>query len=273
VARRTSGYSSSPHEGIGSAVPNVSRLVVVISCLAAVGAMFGGLLGLQPSGETKSSTTVPPPTPAPTTYVLSATSPPAAAPTEMPTAIPTPAVPHIGIVAGHWGNDTGAVCPDGLQEVDINLDVAKRVVHILQAHDYRVDLLQEFDAQLTGYQADALLSIHADSCIEFTNATPPASGFKVASVVDSAVPEEEDRLVECLTERYRTCTGMFFHANSITSDMSQYHTFYEIDGETPGAIIETGFMFTDRALLTDRADLVAQGIAEGIVCFIENETP
>jgi N-acetylmuramoyl-L-alanine amidase len=273
VARRTSGYTSTAHEGTGNAVPNVSRLVVVISCLAAVGAMFGGLLGLQPSSETKSSTIVPPPTPAPTAYVLPATPPPATTSTETPTTIPTPAVPHIGIVAGHWGSDTGALCPDGLQEVDINLDIAKRVVHILQAHDYRVELLQEFDARLTGYQADALISIHADSCTEFTNATPPASGFKVASVVDSAVPEEEDRLVECLTKRYGTRTGMFFHANSITGDMSQYHTFYEIDGETPGAIIETGFMFADRGLLTGRADLVAQGIAEGVVCFIENETP
>ncbi len=273
MARRTSGYTSPAHEGTGNAVPNVSRLVVVISCLAAVGAMFGGLLGFQPPSETAPNATTPSPTPAPTTYVLSATPLPTAAPTETPTAIPTPAVPHIGIVAGHWGNDTGALCPDGLQEVDINLDIAKRVVHILRAHDYQVDLLQEFDARLTGYQADALVSIHADSCTEFTNATPPASGFKVASVVDSAVPEEEDRLVECLTERYRTRTGMFFHANSITGDMSQYHTFYEIDGETPGAIIETGFMFADRELLTDRADLVAQGIAEGVVCFIENEVP
>ena len=65
----------------------------------------------------------------------------------------------------------------------------------------------------------------------------------------------------------------YFHANSITPHMSQYHTFYEIHGQTPGAIIETGFMFADREMLTQRADLVAQGIAEGIVCFIENEVP
>jgi N-acetylmuramoyl-L-alanine amidase len=165
------------------------------------------------------------------------------------------------------------VCDDGLTEVDLNLDVAKRVVQILRGHDYEVDLLQEFDARLPGYRSDALVSIHADSCVQITNATPPASGYKVARVANSMVPEEEDRLVECLTIRYEAHTNLFFHANSITDDMSHYHTFYEIDGQTPGAIIETGFMFADRQLLTGQTGLVAQGIAAGIVCFIEDETP
>ena len=61
--------------------------------------------------------------------------------------------------------------------------------------------------------------------------------------------------------------------NSITEDMTRYHTFYEIDGRTPGAIIETGFMLEDRHLLTERPDLVARGIVDGIVCFIEGEGP
>jgi N-acetylmuramoyl-L-alanine amidase len=186
---------------------------------------------------------------------------------------PTPGPPHVGVVAGHWGHDTGAICPDGLQEVDINFDVAERVVGILRAEGYQVDMLEEFDARLHDYRADALVSIHADSCEEFRNATPPASGFKVARVANSLVPEEEDRLVACLKNRYAARTQMYFHANSITADMSHYHTFYEINGQTPGAIIETGFMFADRHTLTQRPDLVAQGIIEGIVCFIEGETP
>ena len=109
--------------------------------------------------------------------------------------------------------------------------------------------------------------------MEFTDATPPASGYKVARVANSMVPEAEDRLVACITKRYEARTGMYFHANSITDDMSHNHTFYEIDGQTPGAIIETGFMFADRQMLTSQAGLVAQGIAEGIVCFIEGDSP
>jgi N-acetylmuramoyl-L-alanine amidase len=183
--------------------------------------------------------------------------------------MPTPSVPHIGIVSGHWGHDDGASCSDGLTEAEVNLDVARRVVRSLRDLGYRVDLLEEFDSRLENYQSDALVSVHADSCQQFPDAWPPPTGFKVASVVDSAVPEEEDRLVACITERYGERTGLDFHANSITGHMTQYHTFYEIHAQTPGAIIETGFLWLDRVLLTEQPDLVAQGIVDGIICFLE----
>jgi N-acetylmuramoyl-L-alanine amidase len=155
--------------------------------------------------------------------------------------------------------------------VEVNLDVAQRVVRSLRTLGYRVELLEEYDTRLGGYRADGLVSIHADSCLNLPDAVPPPTGFKVASVVDSVVPEEESRLVACLTERYGARTGLGFHANSITGHMTQYHTFYEIDPRTPGAIIETGFMWLDRDLLTQRPDLVAQGIVDGVVCFVEGE--
>jgi N-acetylmuramoyl-L-alanine amidase len=196
-----------------------------------------------------------------------------ALPTAQPVA-PATTAPRIGIVAGHWSsNDTGAVCPDGLTEVEINLDVAQRVVYILQALGYQADLLAEFDPRLQDYEAAALVSIHADSCEALPDADPPASGFKVASVEDSFVPEAERQLVACLSQCYAARTGMYFHANSITYDMTRYHTFYEIADQTPAAIIEIGFMHDDRVLLTQRADLVAQGIVDGIVCFVEQESP
>ena len=55
---------------------------------------------------------------------------------------PTPRPrPLIGIVAGHSGaNDPGAVCPDGLTEVSINLDIATRVKEQLVAAGFSVDL-------------------------------------------------------------------------------------------------------------------------------------
>ncbi|MDY7040057.1 MAG: N-acetylmuramoyl-L-alanine amidase [Chloroflexota bacterium] len=171
---------------------------------------------------------------------------------------------RVGIVAGHWQYDSGAVCPDGLTEVEINVDVARRVVAILLEVGYDAEVLAEFSPDLEGYQADALVSIHADSCN-----IPEASGFKVARVSYSAVPEEEDRLVECLRKEYERITGLYFHEDSITFDMREYHAFYEIAPETPAAIIETGFMDADRDLLTERPHLVAEGIAEGIICFLE----
>src|SRR5512141_2587200 len=64
--------------------------------------------------------------------------------------------PLIGIVAGHSGNDSGTVCPDGLTEVSVNETVAAYLKKILVDKGYDVDVLQEFDSRLNDYQASAL---------------------------------------------------------------------------------------------------------------------
>lgn len=186
-------------------------------------------------------------------------------PTPAPSPTPTLTPFRIGIVAGHRGYDPGAVCSDGLTEAEVNFEIARRVVATLRNRGYVVDLLDEFDPRLSGYRALALVSIHADSC-EFIN--QEATGFKVARVLDSKVPQAEDRLVACLRDRYAALTGLHFHANSITPDMTSYHGFYEIAPETPAAIIEVGFLYLDRPLLTQQPERVAQGIVEGIICFL-----
>jgi N-acetylmuramoyl-L-alanine amidase len=53
--------------------------------------------------------------------------------------------------------------------------------------------------------------------------------------------------------------------------MTEYHTFYEIHNQTPAAIIETGFLYLDRDFLTTHPDQAAQGIVDGILCFVNNE--
>jgi N-acetylmuramoyl-L-alanine amidase len=186
-------------------------------------------------------------------------------PTPLPASTPTLTPLRIGIVAGHHGNDSGTVCADGLTEAEVNLDIAQRVASALRLRGYVVDLLDEYDPRLNNYRALLLLSIHADSC-EFIN--EEATGFKAARVLNSTVPEAEDRLVACLVDRYAARTGMHFHANSITPDMTSYHGFYEVAPETPSAIIEVGFLYLDRPLLTQRPDLIAQGIVDGITCFL-----
>ncbi len=174
---------------------------------------------------------------------------------------------RIGIVAGHWGSDTGAMCPDGLNEVDINLDVATRVKALLIEAGYDVDLLMEQDDRLEEYKALALVSIHADSC-EFIGLE--ATGFKVAPTMASARPQKSERLVACIYSRYLEATQLSFHTG-ITPDMSSYHAFEEIHFDTTAAIIETGFMNLDRQILTQHPDLVAAGIVNGILCYIRNE--
>lgn len=184
---------------------------------------------------------------------------------------PTPTVvprPRIGIVAGHWGNDSGSVCPDGLTEMQVNLEIANRVQQQLREEGFEVDLLQEFDDRLEGYQALALVSIHNDSC-DYIN--DEATGYKVAAAASSAFPEKAQRLSGCLIDRYGKTTNLQFHANSTTNDMVYYHTFREVHADTTAAIIETGFLNLDRRILTEQPDLIARGITNGILCYVRNE--
>lgn len=189
-------------------------------------------------------------------------------PTELQPQVPSPSSglhgARVGIVAGHWQNDSGAVCPDGLQEVDINLDVASRIVALLQAKGYLAELLPEFSDTLSGYKADAFVSIHTDSCD-----VPGLTGFKVARVAASAIPSVEDRLVACLSQEYEKGTGLAFHKESITFDMTDYHAFWEIDPNTPAAILELGFMDQDRQMLTRHSSVLARSVVQGIACFLE----
>ncbi len=177
---------------------------------------------------------------------------------------------RIGIVSGHRDNDSGTVCKDGLTENEVNFDHSTRVAEILRAEGYIVDILGEKDERLQNYRALAFLSIHADSC---TYINDLATGYKVARSRHSALPKEEDRLVACVSARYKKATGLRFHRNTVTANMLEYHNFYKIHALTPAAIIETGFMNLDRDVLTKRADDVSRGIADGMLCFLRNEEP
>ena len=186
-----------------------------------------------------------------------------------PTATPRPK-PTIGIVVGHWGDnqDPGAVCPDGLTELSINQEVATLLQQRLINEGFAVDLLNEFDERLQGYQALALISIHSDSC---TYINDVATGFKVAASQYNPRPERTARMVACLRNRYAQATGLGEHL-SITLDMTEYHAFDEINEETPAVIIEIGFMNLDRQLLTQNQDVIANGIANGVLCYSRNES-
>ena len=182
--------------------------------------------------------------------------------TDHPLPTRDPFRPLVGIVSGHRGYDPGAVCPDGLTEAEVNYRTALEVVDLLERRGVQAVLLEEFDARLEGLQADALLSLHADSCM-----VAGASGFKVARATDSAIPEAEDRLVACLYQEYGQYTGLPEHLSSVTDNMTNYHAFREIDRMTPGAIIELGFLLDDRYLLENKPKILARGVAAGILCF------
>ena len=204
------------------------------------------------------NTPAPPPVPTPTATSIFLAQHPHPRPVNLPTK-------RIGIIPGHWQNDSGAVCDDGLTEVEINLSVARKVKDLLEWYGYEVELLPEYSPRIRGYVADAFLSIHADSCQPIRGAT----GFKVARVQNSAIPALDDGLVKCLWKEYQAATQLPRHEGSITADMIHYYALKEIAPETPAAIIEIGFLGNDRETLVFRQDAISQGLANALICFLE----
>lgn len=174
----------------------------------------------------------------------------------------SPGPMRVGIIYGHRGFDSGAVCADGLTEAQVNERIADMVVENLRARSIRVDQLDEFDPRLDNYSGTAVVSIHADSC-EYVNEL--ATGFKIAgsNYTDSS------QLSMCVEQAYQQITQMQYHANTITPDMTDYHAFRKISAGVPAIIIEVGFMNLDREILTTRADVPASGVTNGILCYLE----
>jgi len=174
----------------------------------------------------------------------------------------------IGIVSGHYGYDSGAVCANGTTERDMNLKIATLVQKRLSDQGYKVDLLEEFDSRLNGYQGAVLVSIHLDSC-QYIN--EQATGYKVAAALSAQNAAANQRLTTCLSDRYGRVTGLPYHAGSVTDDMTYYHAFSEIDPDTVAAIIEAGFLNKDYEFITEKSDQMAEGIVAGILCYLNGE--
>ena len=187
---------------------------------------------------------------------------------ESPTAEPPilePAVERIGIIAGHRGYDSGTVCSDGLTEVEVTGSIAETVASMLRESGEEVETLNEFDQRLDGYEAKVLVSIHIDSC-DYINDL--ASGFKISG---SGFTDSTELSI-CVQEAYSQATGLSYHPNSITPEMAGYHVFRKIGSTTPAIIIEMGFLNLDREVLTERSDDVAQGLHDGIMCFLDGQS-
>lgn len=168
---------------------------------------------------------------------------------------------RIGIIVGHRNSDSGAVCDDGLTELEVNSEIAQQVYAQLLSQGIHAKLLDEFDPLLQDYYGTALISIHADSCVYYNDL---ATGFKIAgsSLTDSS------QLSICVEQAYQQTTQMFYHENTITPHMTDYHAFRKIAPGVPAIIIETGFMNLDREMLTTNSHIPAAGITDGILCFV-----
>jgi N-acetylmuramoyl-L-alanine amidase len=85
-------------------------------------------------------------------------------------------------------------------------------------------------------------------------------------------PEPVNQLASCMIDKYQTGTGLRYHMNELTSDMTTYHDFKEVHSSTPVLIIETGYMNLDRQILTENTETIVHAIVEGILCYINGES-
>lgn len=189
-----------------------------------------------------------------------------------PTPVQTPQwLQRIGIISGHRGRDSGAVCEDRygnpeLKEVDINFAVSQRVVAQLKAENYAVDLLDENDPRLENYRAAAIVSVHANTCFDFGEYVSGYIVHKSDARPDVGV---DAFLRECVALNYGAIVPLP-RSYVETDDLINYHAFNKIHPLTPAVILEMGYMLADRAVLTEDPELLAAAILAGLHCFIEN---
>jgi len=198
--------------------------------------------------------------------------------------IPKPAMPtgprRIGIQVGHLDTEnvpaelgtritfqTGTSWA-GVDEVDVNMDIAQRVKAQLVARGYVVDIIPT--TVPPGYLADVFLALHMDG-----DETLQKSGFKIAH--GSRRGPYEDKLVSLLREEYAKQTGLEWDATGISRNMTGYYSFnwgryqHAAAAHTPAAILEMGFLSHghDRSLMLDHGDGVALAIVNGIQRFLD----
>jgi N-acetylmuramoyl-L-alanine amidase len=198
--------------------------------------------------------------------------------------IPKPAMPsgprRIGIQVGHLDTDdvpaelgtrivfqTGTSWA-GIDEVDVNMDIAQRMKAQLTARGYVVDIIPTTIPP--GYLADVFVALHADG-----DETGEKSGFKIAH--GSRRGPYEDTLVNLLREEYGKLTGLEWDATGISRNMTGYYAFnwgryqHAAAAHTPAAIVEMGFLSNghDRHLMVNEADGVATAIVNGVQRFLD----
>lgn len=186
---------------------------------------------------------------------------------------------RVGIQVGHWKIDevpaelgprlpeqTGASA-GGVDEVDVNLDIAQRLAALLEAKGYVVDVLPA--TVPPGYVADAFVALHADD-----DGVGASSGFKMA--IGRRRGSYDQALLDALRAPYAAATGLEWDEVGISNNMRSYYLFnwsryqHALSPFTPAVIVEMGFLSSeaDRELMTDHADMLASALADGISAFI-----
>lgn len=186
---------------------------------------------------------------------------------------------RVALQAGHYKNDeipdelhrlrgnTGA-SGGGKSEWEVNLTIAELTAEILRGYGVTVDILPA--TVPPSYWADVFVSIHADGSLDQTK-----TGFKAATPRRDMTGTADDLLV-LIEEKYGAATG-FEKDPNVTRNMRGYYAFgwwrydHAVHPMTTSIILETGFLTSpdDRRIIVDQPEIAAQGLAEGIIEYLE----
>jgi len=185
----------------------------------------------------------------------------------------------IALQAGHWqrenapdefpnlANNTGASAA-GVNEVDLNLKIAREVQSKLEEKGFLVDVLPATIPP--DYYADIFIAIHGDG-----SPNTAKNGFK-SSEARFDYTGKGKVLSQIMDEEYKKATGLAKDPN-ISRNMLYYYAFnwyrYEhaLHPMTVGIIFETGFISnpSDRYFLTNNTIKSVDGLTNGILAYID----
>lgn len=183
---------------------------------------------------------------------------------------------RIGLQVGHWRADEAPRELSGLRrngaswngtaEWEVNLEIARRAVPMLEELGYMVDVLPAVVPP--GYRAHLFLAIHADASNDGN-----ARGYRVAAPSRDATGRASG-IVDLLERTYGAATGIR-RLPDTTRRMRNYYAFnfrrYEhaLHPMTIAAIIETGFITNagDRAVIMGQPERAARGIVNAVKAF------
>lgn len=189
--------------------------------------------------------------------------------------------PRVGLQVGHWKNEelpeelsrligsTGS-SGGGKSEAEVALAIAELTKKRLEERGITVDLIPA--TVPPQYWADAFVSIHADGNVDWRT-----RGYKAASPRRD-FSKNAKKLEDHIEEEYQKATGLPYDPN-VSRNMRGYYAFawwrydHAVHPMTASVILETGFLTnpTDRELLINSPEVSANGLAHGILRFLESE--
>jgi N-acetylmuramoyl-L-alanine amidase len=152
----------------------------------------------------------------------------------------------------------------------VNYQVATQIQTLLENSSVVVDLLPA--TVPPAYTADAFVSIHADS--GYPADAHARHGWKMAAPFLASPASLH--LLEAVSDEYAQVVELPEDTENITQRMYFYNAFnyyrytHAIAPTTPAIIVEMGYLThpTDRAVLLEQSDLLAQAITDGILRYL-----